>query len=70
MQKPKLTLALLQHQINWWGNFNVDHFERVLEAKESAGSRAQFEETIIFLPAFGSPKPTIWNNLKWIRIHK
>ena len=40
--KPKQTLALLQHQINWWsasggvfkgGNFNVDHFEKVLKAK-------------------------------------
>lgn len=70
MKNPEPTLALLQHQMNWWGNFNIKHFEKVLEAKEAVGSKAAVDENIIFMPSFSQPKPSIWNNLKFIRIHK
>ena len=35
--EKQVTLALTQHQINWWkqgGNFNLELFEKVLKEKE------------------------------------
>lgn len=33
MKQPQISLALTQHQINWWDNFNIKLFEKILEQK-------------------------------------
>lgn len=33
MKQPKISLALTQHQINWWDNFNIKLFEKILKQK-------------------------------------
>lgn len=73
---PNISLALTQHQINWWDHFNTELFEKVLEIKEKKEEAMErrtevIKENTIFI--FHSPFykriQVLNNNKQFIRLH-